>query len=133
VVVSLVPRLLEKLFREVIFRHPCFIEDIIERLYPDAHFISCRALFKLETENFEWVVHFIYCDVFPRVKFIVFSHLKENADRLVNVWVPPVITPSTFYLHDQAHLSDAMLHSVISEEVILGAELLTALEFRLSL
>lgn len=79
------------------------------------------------------MVHFKYRDVFPRVKFIVLSHFKEYAGRLINIWVPPVITPSTFNLHDQAHLSDAMLHAVISEEVILGAELLTALQLRLSL
>ena len=71
--------------------------------------------------------------MFPWVKFIVLSHFKEYADRLINVWVPPIITPSTFDLHDQAHLSDAMLHSVISQEVVLGAELLTALKLRLSL
>jgi len=79
------------------------------------------------------VVHFKYREMFPRVKFIVLSHFKEYADRLVNVWVPPVITPSTFDLIDQAHLSNAMLNSVISEEVVLGAELLATLEFRLSL
>lgn len=79
------------------------------------------------------MIYFKNRDMFPRVKFIVLSHYKEYADRLVNVWVSPVITPSTFDLHDQANLSNTMLHSIISEEVILGAELLTALEFRLSL
>ena len=129
----LIPSLFENLFREVFFRCSCFIEHIIERLDPDADFISCRAWLKLESENFQWMIYFKNRDMFPRVKFIVLSHYKEYADRLVNVWVSPVITPSTFDLHDQANLSNTMLHSIISEEVILGAELLTALEFRLSL
>jgi len=60
------------------------------------------------------------------VKLVFLSDLKQYTDRLIDIRVPIIITPSAFDFHDEANLTNAMLNSVVSEVIVFGAELLTA-------
>jgi len=129
--ISLAPGNLKFILREVVFWDSNSFNLIVQRLYSNADFISCGPMFRFESEDGNWVINFIDYMTLFWIELVLFTDLKEDTCRLINIGIAPIITPSAFYFHHKTHFSNAMLYMIISEEIVFSAEFLTALELAL--